>query len=313
MTDNNLWDKFVIEHAPRSGAFLHSWGWGEFQKAVGRKVRRYQTEVAAAQVIAHPLPGGLFGWNLYRGPIGESGIWNLESGIMKMIISDFKKTKGIFLHIEPNGNLQTSNFKLLTSKPRQPQHTLIVDLRKHEEALLSEMHEKTRYNIRLAERHGVTIKENAPINDFLKLMKETSLRDNFSAHPDSYYRGMIKCLPNIKLFIAYKDSEALAAALVIFFGNTATYLHGASSNKKRNLMAPHLLHWNIMQNAKSQGATAYDFWGIAPEGVENHPWTGITRFKKGFGGEVITFPEAMELPLRPFSYKIYSLLKRLRP
>ncbi len=307
--DQISWDKFVMEHAPPSGAFLQSWEWGEFQKSAGREVRKYQDENNLAQIISHPLPLGLKGWNLFRGPIG---IKNQELGIMKTIISDLKKTKSIFLHIEPNNELKAISYKL-KAKPRQPQHTLIVDLRKHEELLLSEMHEKTRYNIRLAERHRLIIKESAPINDFLKLMKETSSRDKFSAHPNAYYCQMAEHLANLKLFAAYKDNEPLAAALVIFFGNTATYLHGASSNEKRNLMAPHLLHWEIMKKAKSLGCTAYDFWGIAPEHEPNHAWTGITRFKKGFSGEIVVMPQALELPLRPISYNIYKIVKRLRP
>ncbi len=305
---------------------MQSWSWGEFQKSIGREVRRYETPDALAQIVSHPLPGGMFGWNLYRGPIG---IKNQESRIMETIISDLKKTKGIFLHLESNNGLKAISYKL-KAKSRQPQHTLIVDIRKHEEALLAEMHEKTRYNIRLAERHGVAIKENAPADDFVKLMKETTARDKFSAHSESYYREMLRILPNTKLFVAYQNNEPLAAAIINFFGNTATYLHGASSNEKRNLMAPYLLHWEIMKNAKFAGYGFYDFWGIAPpleSRIKNqessHAWAGITRFKKGFstqggsasggGGEIVALPEAIELPLRPISYKIYSLLKRLRP
>lgn len=331
MPDKHSWNKFVLEHAPRSGAFLQSWEWGGFQEAVGKEVRRYQDSDSLAQVVSHPLPLGLKGWNLYRGPIvRESGIRNKELGIFDTIIPDLKKTNGLFIHIEPNEEFQVSSFdpaghhpkgdKLQAAKTRQPQHTLIVDLRKHEEFLLSEMHEKTRYNIRLAEKHGVQIKKSDSIDDFLKLLKETAKRDQFSTHPEIYYRKMVETMPEVKLFVAYHDGMPLAAALVIFFGNTATYLHGASSNEKRNLMASHLLHWRIMQEAKSHGCTSYDFWGIAPflesrskNQEARHPWDGITRFKKGFGGEAISSPPALELPLKPFQYKIYRFLKTLRP
>lgn len=275
-------------------------------------MRRYETADGLAQVVSHPLPTGLMGWNLYRGPVTKGLGFNVQGlELIKNIINDLKKTKGIFLHLEPNDTLHPTSYTLHPTKNRQPQHTLILDLRKHEELLLSEMHEKTRYNIRLAERHGVIIKENAPPEDFLKLMEETTARDKFAAHSESYYRKMLEEIPNIKLFAAYKDSEPLSAAIVNFFGNTATYLHGASSNEKRNLMAPHLLHWEIMKSAKADGYNFYDFWGIAPESEEDHPWAGITRFKKGFGGEIVAMPQAVELPLRQNFYKMYTLAKKL--
>lgn len=312
--DSASWNQFIKEHEPRSGAFLQSWSWGEFQKSIGREVRHYETPNAIAQVVSHPLPGGMFGWNIYRGLIeGQETRDKKQENILETIISDLKNTKGIFLHIEPNQELQATSHKLQAVPNRQPEHTLIVDLRKHEETLMSEMHEKTRYNIKVAERHGVVVKENALPDDFLKLMSMTTTRDGFSAHPESYYRAMLKDSPDNKLFVAYGEGEPLAAAIVNFFGKTATYLHGASSNTKRNLMAPHLLHWQIMQSAKAGGYDFYDFWGIAPENEPNHAWAGITRFKKGFGGEIVIMPKALELPLRPVSYSIYKLIKRLRP
>ncbi len=302
-----IWNKFVMEHGPRSGAFLQSWNWGEFQKSTGREVKRYETSDAVAQVISHPLPGGFYGWNLYRGPILN------EVRILNEIINDLKKSKGIFLHLEPNTEFRISDFGFRISQNRQPGHTLIVNLQKAENELLAEMHEKTRYNIRLAERHGITVRQNAPVEDFLCLMKETTARDRFSPHPESYYRDMLQSLPDTKLFVAYDGGEPLAAAIANFFGNTATYLHGASSNAKRNLMAPYLLHWEIIKIAKARGCLSYDFWGIAPPGATNHPWAGITRFKTGFGGETVAMPAALELPLRPISYNIYKLVRRLRP
>lgn len=293
---------------------MQSWSWGEFQKSIGREVKRFESPDALAQVVSHPLPGNLIGWNIYRGPVTKGlgfSVQGLE--LIKNIINDLKKTKGIFLHLEPNDSLHPIPYTLHSTKNRQPENTLILDLKKHEEALLAEMHEKTRYNIRLAERHGVAVKENATAEDFLKLMKATTARDNFSAHSESYYREMLKTLPDTKLFVAYQENMPLAAAIVNFFGNTATYLHGASSNEKRNLMAPYLLHWHIAQSAKAGGYDFYDFWGIAPEDEQNHAWAGITRFKKGFGGEIVVMPDAVELPLRLISYNIYKLIKRLRP
>ena len=304
------WNTFVLEHAPKSGAFLQSWEWGEFQRAVGREVRRYSTETSAAQIISYPIRGRFFGWDLHRGPIGNSDV-------LRQIQDDIKKTRGIFLHIEPGYRFEVLGSRL--AKNRQPQHTLIVDLSRSEDELLAAMHEKTRYNIRLAERHGVVVESSTPDNqgklfdEFYNLLRTTAARDRFHLHSATYYRKMMETLPNVSIFTARHKDEPLASALVIFFAGTATYLHGASGDRHRNLMAPHLLHWEIMRAAKADGNNSYDFWGIAPPDEPNHPWAGMTRFKMGFCGEVATMPEALELPLHHFWYSIYRLAQRALP
>lgn len=332
LDDTKAWNTFISEHGPRSGAFLQSWEWGEFQRIVGREVRRYRTENGAAQVVSYPIRGRFFGWDLHRGPIGDPSV-------ILSLSKDLQKTHGIFLHIEPNDRLQSTDYSLQPTQNRQPQHTLIVDLSKSEDELLAAMHEKTRYNIRLAARHGVAIEQSSPdsvgqmFDDFYRLLTETARRDKFHLHSATYYRKMIETLrtrdsapgtraASVSIFTARHDKSILAAALVLSFGGTTTYLHGASSDAKRNLMAPHLLHWEIIKQAKRDGCRSYDFWGIAPPDQPNHPWAGITRFKMGFsalggsasggGGEVITMPDAAELPLRPFWYRMYRLAQTIQ-
>jgi lipid II:glycine glycyltransferase (peptidoglycan interpeptide bridge formation enzyme) len=99
---------------------------------------------------------------------------------------------------------------------------------------------------------------------------------------------------------------------MIYFGDTATYLHGASSRERRELMAPHLLHWTAMMDAKSWGFRTYDFWGVAPEGVEGHSWAGITRFKRGFGGKYVAYPGTYDVPVDRFWYGLYAATQKLR-
>jgi len=100
---------------------------------------------------------------------------------------------------------------------------------------------------------------------------------------------------------------------MMFFGNTVTYLHGVSGNEDRNVMAPYLLHWQIIREVKKMGYDSYDFWGIAPpQAGEDHPWAGITRFKKGFGGRAISYMGAFDLVFNPLWYGAYKIAKIIR-
>lgn len=305
----------MLKHAPPSGAFLQSWEWGEFQEAVGRQVRRFQTANGEVQMVSRPMPGGFFGWDVFRGPMGDQNM-------LEQIIADAKKTAAVFLHVEPNDDVVIAN-EVKQSSSRQPQHTIIMDLTQSDETLLAAMHEKTRYNIRLAQKKGVTVRDatadSAIWNRLAEIMETTAQRDGFHLHPRSYYEAMFKTMSSqmhkpercrARLFVAEHEGDLLAGLILIQFGTTATYLHGASDNEKRNLMAPHLLQWEAMRAARADGCTAYDFWGVAPPDAPNHRWAGVTRFKNGFGGTRVTLPSAWELPLRPVWYKLYRLAKQ---
>ncbi|MBI5071795.1 peptidoglycan bridge formation glycyltransferase FemA/FemB family protein [Candidatus Falkowbacteria bacterium] len=187
-----------------------------------------------------------------------------------------------------------------------------MDLTKSEDELLAAMHEKTRYNIRLAEKKNLALKTGT-VDDFWKLMEETTKRDEFRAHPKKYYEKMFEKLADGEknkmrgeLKIVYQGIAPLAAAIIGYFGDTVTYLHGASSYEYRNLMAPYLLHWEIIKEAKKLGYKFYDFWGI-----DEKKWPGVTRFKKGFGGFEINYPGTFDLPINKLWYKIYNLAKKI--
>lgn len=298
--DASAWNKFVIAHGPRSGAFLQSWEWGEFQKALGRRVLRVESGGAMAQLVEYPIRFGFYGFDLPRGPIG------LADEVVEKAVAEAQKTKAVFLHVEENSQKPHDREVFAGARNRQPQHNQVVSIGSSEEEILAAMHEKTRYNIRLAEKKGVRVEYGA-FDAFWKLAVETAGRDGFSTHSRGYYETMLRKTPS-ELFVASLDGRPLAAAIVNFFGATATYLHGASSSEDRNLMAPYLLHWRVIVEAKKRGCTAYDLGG-----VDEKRWPGVTRFKRGWGGEVVSFPDAYELPLRPFWYKLYRLAQRTRP
>jgi lipid II:glycine glycyltransferase (peptidoglycan interpeptide bridge formation enzyme) len=349
------WDEFIASNP--NGSFLQSWAWGDFQEAFGRKVWRLAAMennkiMSAALIIKHSLP---FGWNYFYCPRPiikvKSGKLKVKSFFFEEVKKMVEKEKAIFLRVDPTENSSQSPFKkgekfipLFTkscpvldtggvrgvsrpTKPNQPQHTLILDVTKSEEEILARMKQKTRYNIRLAERKGVKIKKisqpnNQEIQTFLNLSAQTSERDKFQIHPKEYYQKMLKILcvnSTAKLFLAEYQNEIIAANIVIFFSGKAIYSHGASSNIHREAMAPYLLHWEQIKEAKKLSCQSYDFWGIekmtktgsCPSLDKTRSWSGITRFKKGFGGEEISYPESYDIIFKPILYVIYRIARKI--
>ena len=146
-------------------------------------------------------------------------------------------------------------------------------------------------------------------------MKITARRDGITPHSESYYRQMFETIPaeNLKLYVAEYGDKIIAANLVIFYGNTATYLHGASDNKSRNVMAPYFLQWRQIQYAKAAGCTRYDFGGVKNDG-DDKSWAGITRFKSGFspGTLPVEFPGSYDIVIDPVRYNLYRLIQKAK-
>ena len=189
------------------------------------------------------------------------------------------------------------------------------------------MNKKTRYNTRLSEKKGLSIKQTidkGALDTFWELLKETERREAISMYDFSYYRKLINILGEgvagyskrhavANLWLVSLGDMALASAIVILFGNTAYYLYGSSESKNRNFMAPYFMHWNIIKWAKEHGYTSYDFWGVKPPRASAlHPWTGITRFKAGFGGKLFEYIGTFTFPYSRRWYNIYRLARWLK-
>src|SRR3989338_1114231 len=307
INDQETWNEFLLSQQTQAtpiaiggqaGIFLQSWEWGEFQKAVGapaqisakqkfqlgRPVYRFKNDHGEfAQVIELPLPFGKKYWFIPRGELIEG-------------LTEKARDAGVlFVRFEPLQTLRVTRYALRVTKPISPPQTLLIDLSKTEEELLAAMHEKARYNTRLALRKGVESRTCLParqvsnhelsnFNTFWKLLQETAKRDGFRTHPKEYYEKMLSAMGTreqgnmgtmrAQLYIAYHGITPVAGAIVGYFGNTATYLHGASAHEHRALMAPYPLHWSIMQEAKNSGYKHYDFWG-----ADEKKWAGVTRYK----------------------------------
>ncbi len=349
-TNEEQWDAFTLAHG---GGFLQSWGWSQFQESLGREVLRLCIDasgpggqddtVVQCTLIYHPLPFGRKYAYVPRGPIVKLSGTDQESNIREFeIATNALRIKtmndaAIFTRVEwpfaldatPISPLDIRSWGFRDARSMQPSDTVIMDLTMSEEALLSGMHQKTRYNIRVAERHGVVVRE-ALMDDahfqqhdldlFWFMLNETAVRDKFHTHEKEYYNKMLEflCAKNnvgalqLRLFFAEYGGQAIAAAIVVEYGDTVTYLHGASIASQRGVMAPHLLHWTIIRNAKRAGFHKYDFWGVASTDDPEDPWAGITRFKVGFGGKRVRYLGAWELPASRFWYSLYRYAKRFR-
>lgn len=212
----------------------------------------------------------------------------------------------------------------------QPPDTSLVDLTATEGEILARMHQKWRYNIRLAEKKGVVVKRylgnslnlSEKIDRFYELTKETNARDGNSSHAKDYYLDLIKAssekveakadVPVVSLYIAEHEGGEIAAIMTLFSKDEAIYLYGASSNNKRNLMPNHLLQWTAIKDAKAYGSKCYDLYGMPPDGEnEHHPMHGLYMFKANFGGRIIHRIGSWDVPLNRL-YKLYSFAESLR-
>ena len=201
----------------------------------------------------------------------------------------------------------------------QPPSTVLVELSHSEDDILAAMKSKTRYNVRLAAKRGVTVRraENTQLDLWYKLYRETAERDRIAIHSLEYYRALFEVAAadehaDLSLLFAEHEGDLLGGIIVLRYGETATYLYGASSNAKRNLMAPYALQWEAMRGAKAGGALRYDLFGVPPADDPSHPMHGLYRFKTGFGGEVVHRLGAWDYPVSHLGYPVYRRAEILR-
>ena len=305
--------------------FLQSWAWGEFQSGLGRRIWRLgvvddDVVVAAALIIEHQLILGKSYLYCPRGPVAAT------AEALNLLLSELPKfgqtTGAMYLKIDfpryafPFAGAEIpAPFTLGT--PLQDPATLVVNVQQTEDDLLAHFHSKTRYNIRLAEKRGVTVRWGTSDKDFevfMDLQKEMSARQGIRLHAEKYYREMFDALSKqnmVSFVIAEYKGQPIVANEIIWHHQTATFNHGGSSSAHKDVMAAYLVQWATIKEAKRRGMHDYDLRGIAPSGQPDHKLAGVTRFKLGFGGQSIEFPAANCI-LQPQWYWAYRMAKRMR-
>lgn len=309
-SEEHKWEEFLQTHPLASVHQLPAWG--KFRGNYWIIVLESDDKiVGGSMVIQQKLPKGYCWLYAARGPLAQNDQISTLLDALKPLA---KKENAVFLRIDPP---VTEPYELKGFKPThsgfQPEDTLIIDLKPSEEEILKQMKQKGRYNIRLAEKKGVTVEESKDTEAFYSLLEQTTTRDEFRGHGKAFYQRMLEKLPkNAILYIAKYENKPIAGIIVTHFKDTAIYYFGASSNEYRNVMAPYSLQWHAMKEAKKKGQKHYDLLGIAPENAKNHPWAGVTNFKKKFGGKHVTYTPPKEYPFKPFIHFLYSLYKKFK-
>jgi lipid II:glycine glycyltransferase (peptidoglycan interpeptide bridge formation enzyme) len=306
---------------------LQALEWGDFRKKTGVKVIKTDN----LQLTIHPIPRTKYtiGY-LPKGPMPTKQML-VELGKMG------KNEKCIFIQLEPNvenaDNLKTKlkSLGLVSSAhPLFTNYTFVLDLTKSEEELLKNMHPKTRYNIRVAEKKGVKVTEDnsdKAFEEYLKLTKATTQRQAFYAHSENYHRLMWETLRSQKSEVRSQNDEKLTAHLLkatynnetlvtwILFvlDDTLYYPYGASSSEHREVMASNLMMWEAIKFGKKMGLKKFDMWGsLGPDPDAKDPWYGFHRFKQGYGGKLTEFVGSYDFVIDKKMYLAYKLLNKIR-
>lgn len=309
---------------------LQSFEWGEFREKTGIKVIRkgiYEGEelVSGLQLTIHRIP---------RTPFT---IGYLPKGEMptKEVLAELKKIgqeeKCLFIQLEPNvvkSQQEETRIKELgllpAAHPLFTKFTFVLDLTKSEEDLLKDMHQKSRYNIRVAKKHEVAVKEDNSEKAFAsywQLTEETTKRQKFYAHTKKYHTDQWETFAHdtntdhltSHLFTASYNGRILTALLFFVFHDTLYYPYGASSNEHRNVMHSNLAMWEGIRFGKALGLRKFDMWGaMGADPDPKDPWFGFHNFKQKFGPEHVEFIGSYDLVINPVLYQAYKIADKLR-
>jgi lipid II:glycine glycyltransferase (peptidoglycan interpeptide bridge formation enzyme) len=323
---------------------VQSWEWGEFRQKTGKKVIRlgvYDVSsksgktklISGFQLTVHPIYNLPYTMLYFpRGPMPDKIMLEALKKLGQKENAIFVKMEpNIFLPaVAPNGMTgQTGAFgqirKFLAENdtiPGRPQFTkysFVIDLTKSEEDLLKNMKPKTRYNIKVAQKHGVKVAiDNSPeaFWQFSKLYFETAARQKYYGRTPEYYQIMKNILVPAgieHLFLASFNNETLIADIFFAFNNVLYYPYGSSSTLHRETMPAYAVFWEAIKFAKKKGFKSFDMWGsLGPNADENDPWFGFHRLKEGFGGTLVEYIGTYDLIINPLLYKLFNAANNLR-
>ena len=345
-----------IEELPGTSNLLQSAYWGRLKAQFGQRPLGFVLKRGYADypllVLIRPLFGGYSLAYVPHGPdVPEltapaadppgdpEALWSAAARLLEALaakLAPYLPRRCVFLRFDPPGpdvgGPGVSGLLRKAVEDIQPPSTVLVDLTGDPDALLSRMKSKTRYNIRLASKKGVTVEMSpageggvpADLDRWYDLYRETAERDKIAVHSREYYRKQFRTAaephassapeksPDLVLLLARHEGELLAGNIISAFGPRGTYLYGASSNRKRNLMPTYALQWAGMEWARERGCSEYDLFGIPPAEDPKHPMHGLYRFKTGFGGNILHRPGCWDYPLKRGMYDLFRRAEATR-
>lgn len=341
INERQAWDDALL-NLPNPHV-LQSWTWGEFKSRHGWSATRLlfqegEDTVAAASVLERK-PQGLPNLPLVpssilyvpKGPALDWADADLGRRVQAKLENLARRRGAMFVKVDPDvyyhagapdystrpavadeiaQSLGSRGWRF-SDEQIQFRNTVLLDLDHTEEELLAAMKSKTRYNVRLAARRGVTIRrgDRSDLDAFYRLYAETSDRDGFLIRPYKYYRdgwGSFLDVGQAHLLLADVEGETVAGLMLFTFGSAAWYLYGASSNHHRKHMPNQLLQWEAIRQAKAAGCTLYDMWGAPDNLDESDPMWGVVRFKLGLGGQLARGLGAWDYPPNRAAYRLYT-------
>lgn len=311
-----LWDRWAKTQP--SATLWQSAEWKAYQEALGRETRVYaamegEAILAAALVVIDRTSFGLSAWDMPRGPLWTGA--SAAAALMEAVRAEATKDKCLNLYFSPSSPLpHIPRGSRASPRTEQPEATRILDLTLDDESLLAQMHQKGRYNIKVAQKNGIRVEQATDVEAYAELARQTAVRDRYKAAPKHQYEAFLQDLPGSFLLLAYAPdvSAPVAGLLGVIWSGTGIYYYGASDYAHRALMAPYLLQWEAMQHCRKAGCARYDLLGVAPpEADADHPWKGITSFKEKFGGELVTYPPERRIPFRPVRRALLQTKRKL--
>jgi lipid II:glycine glycyltransferase (peptidoglycan interpeptide bridge formation enzyme) len=317
------WDTFLTSFP--QAHLLQSGQWGDLKIPFDWTPERIQVADCGAQILFRRLPLGLTIAYIPKGPLGQD--WNI---LWPEIDRLCRNRRAIFLKVEPDAWVEEEVAYrdwlkgFIPAAPIQPRRTIVIDLSGNEEDWLARMKQKTRYNIRLAQKKEIIVRESDDLAEFQRLMQATGNRDGFGVHSQEYYQRahqLFSSAGKAAILQAEFQGRALAALMVFLSGERAWYLYGASSDEERNRMPTYLLQWEAMRWAATHGCSSYDLWGVPDEDeatlesrfeARSDGLWGVYRFKRGFGGRLMRSAPAWDKVYQPLLYRAYRIISQRR-
>ncbi|HEY0752749.1 MAG TPA: peptidoglycan bridge formation glycyltransferase FemA/FemB family protein [Ktedonobacteraceae bacterium] len=336
ITDGQQWNDFVA--ASECCNITQSYEWGELGPFLGAQTMRVGViddngKLCATMlvlIIRTPIIRRTY-FYAPRGPV----ITDIASPALEVLLNfvkaEARKQGAFMLKIEPSVSDKDQDWLMTLQKHgfRAVPYAVhirdewVLNIQPDEKEILANMKEKWRYNIRLAGRKGVTVRQGdgqADLDAFYQIYITTSERDQFFIHNKAFYQEVARLYAQddrYTLFLAEHEGKAIAGIIVLRFGLWSWYMYGASSNEQRNLMPNHLLQWNAMQWAKSHGCWYYNFRGIPhvlEDGQmdESQELRGVYVFKRGFGGYAIRSLETHDMVYQSLVYNVYMRMLEIK-
>ncbi len=327
VSDKKTWEDFIL--SKNEANFLQSWSWGEFHKSLSKQIFRsgfFENNKLVGIMLSavEPARRGKY-ITVPGGPIIDWGNKNLVESFSSEIKRIAKENNCVFIRVRPQ--LKSDEFSKKTFKDlgfkKAPMHlhaelTSQLDITKSEEELMTQMRKGTRYEVRKAIKENIKIitsTDEKEIKKFYDLQIETAKRQKFVPFSYKFLHEQFKVFAengNATLYKAEFENKLLAQAFIIFYGKEAVYHYGASTDEGRNYPGAYLIQWEAIKEAKKRGMTRYNFWGVAPENKQNHRFSGLSLFKRGFGGEDFEYLHAQDLIINKSNYLLNYIIESLR-